>query len=359
MRVVHIESGNHLYGGAVQVRYLLDGLHAAHVDNVLICARGSAIAHAAPQAEIVTVPMGGDLDIGLLGRLRRILARLRPDLVHVHSRRGADLFGAWACALQRLPAVITRRVDSPEAALWARLRYRPYRAVIAISRSIETQLADQGLDRSRVHRIPSAVDAERFRPDADARARVLHAFGLRDDALVVAVVAQLIPRKGHALLLAELPELVRRYPQVEVLCFGRGPLDRELRARIAAFALERHVRLLGFRDDLAQLLPGVDVLVHPASREGLGVALLEALSCAVPVIACAAGGVVDVIENDVHGLLVQANDGSELRRAIERLLEDSAMRRRFGLAGRLHVQNHFSIARMVARHLEVYRHAAV
>ena len=359
MRVVHIESGNHLYGGAAQVRYLLEGLSAAQVDSVLICASGSAIAAAAPATEVITLPMGGDLDIGLAGRLRRTLARLRPDLVHVHSRRGAELFGAWACAWQRLPAVITRRVDSREAAFWARLKYRPYRGVIAISRAIETQLTDQGLDRARVHRIPSAVDTQRYRPDPTARARVINTFGLRDDALIVAVVAQLIARKGHVVLFAELPELVRRYPQLAVLCFGRGPLERQLRAQIAARRLDGHVRLVGFREDLADLLPGADVLVHPASREGLGVALLEALSCAVPVVACAAGGVVDVLRNDMHGLLVPVNDGLELQRALERLLADSTLRRRFGAAGRMHMQNDFSIAQMIAGHLQVYRHAAV
>ena len=357
MRVVHIESGNHLYGGAVQVRYLLQGLNAAQVDNVLICASGSEMAAAAPQTEVIALPMGGDLDIGLLGRLRRTLARLRPDLVHVHSRRGAEIFGAWACALQCLPAVITRRVDSPEVALWARLKYRPYRAVIAISRAIETQLTDQGLDRARVHRIPSAVDTQRYRPDPTARSRVIEVFGLRDDALIVAVVAQLIARKGHAQLFAELQELVRRHPKLQVLCFGRGPLERELRSQIAARALDRHVRLLGFRDDLPDLLPGADVLVHPASREGLGVALLEALSCGVPVVACAVGGIVDVIQHDVHGLLVPVNDGLELQRALERLLVNSTERRRLGAAGRSHVQNNFSIAQMIAGHLQVYRHA--
>jgi len=304
-----------------------------------------------------------DVDARLIGIVSLGLAAVgRYSLaipLELYLAHRAELFGAWACAWQRLPAVITRRVDSREAAFWARLKYRPYRGVIAISRAIETQLTDQGLDRARVHRIPSAVDTQRYRPDPTARARVINTFGLRDDALIVAVVAQLIARKGHVVLFAELPELVRRYPQLAVLCFGRGPLERQLRAQIAARQLDGHVRLVGFREDLADLLPGADVLVHPASREGLGVALLEALSCAVPVVACAAGGVVDVLRNDVHGLLVPVNDGLELQRALERLLADSTLRRRLGAAGRMHMQNDFSIAQMIAGHLQVYRHAAV
>jgi glycosyltransferase involved in cell wall biosynthesis len=358
MRVAHIEAGKHAYGGAAQVRYLLDGLAGARVDNVLICARGGALAECRAQAEVLPLPMHGDFDFGLVGRLRRTLRELKPDVVHVHSRRGADFFGGRACSQQTLPAIITRRVDSPDGALWTRLKYRPYRAVIAISRAIEAQLARSGVERARIHRIPSAVDTERYRPDEGARARLLAAFDLPDDALVVAVVAQLIERKGHASLLAELPELVRAQPALNVLCFGRGPLEHRLRAQVARAGLDRHVHFAGFREDLPQLLPGVDVLAHPASREGLGVALLEALSCRVPIVACAVGGVVDVVEEGVHGHLVAPGNGRELRDALAGLLADGAARRRLGTAGRAHVERNFSIASMIEAHLKVYADAA-
>jgi glycosyltransferase involved in cell wall biosynthesis len=359
MRVAHIESGKHAYGGAAQVRYLLEGLADAQVDNILICARGGALAACHTEAEVLPLPMHGDFDFGLVRRLRRTLRELKPDVVHVHSRRGADFFGGRACALQALPAIVTRRVDAPDSALWTRLKYRPYRAVIAISRAIETQLARSGVETKRIHHIPSAVDTERYRPDDAARARLLAAFRLPDDALIVAIVAQLIDRKGHARLFAELPALARAHPTVKLLCFGRGPLESELRAQVARARLEPHVHFAGFRDDLPQLLAGVDVLAHPASREGLGVALLEALSCGLPVVACAVGGVVDVLEDGVHGRLVAAGDGSRFREALEELLADSAARRRLGAAGRAHVERNFSIARMIAAHLEVYADAAV
>ena len=359
MRVAHIESGKHSYGGAAQVRYLLEGLAHAQVDNILICARGGALAACHAEAEVLPLPMHGDFDFGLAGRLRRTLRELKPDVVHVHSRRGADFFGGRACSQQMLPAIVTRRVDAPDAALWTRVKYRPYRAVIAISRAIETQLARSGVEPRRIHRIPSAVDTERYRPDEGARARLLAAFELPDDALIVAVVAQLIERKGHARLLAQLPALVRAHPTVRLVCFGRGPLERRLRAQVALAGIEPHVQFAGFRDDLPELLPGVDVLAHPASREGLGVALLEALSCGVPVVAYAVGGVVDVFADGVQGRLVAAGDGSRFREALEQLLADGAARRRLGAAGRAHVERTFSIASMIAAHLKVYTDAAV
>jgi glycosyltransferase involved in cell wall biosynthesis len=354
MRILHIESGMHLYGGGAQVRYLIEGLHAEGVDNVLVCARGGALAAAPLPATIVEAPMSGDLDAGLIARLARTIRDLTPDLVHVHSRRGADLFGGLAARLARVPAVLTRRVDSAEPKLVMRLKYRAYRRVIAISSAVAVQLEVAGVERGRIALIRSAVDTERFRPDGAARARLRGAFGLPADSLAVGVVAQLIPRKGHRTLLTELPALVKREPRARVILFGRGPLERELRALVERLGVAEHVSFAGFRGDLAALLPGLDVLVHPAEREGLGVALLEAAAAGVPAVACAAGGVPEVVADGRTGLLVPPGDGAALRQALERLLHDPEQRRALGAAARVRVERGFSVAALAAEHVALY-----
>jgi glycosyltransferase involved in cell wall biosynthesis len=285
--------------------------------------------------------------------LRGLFRELGPDLVHVHSRRGAELFGGLA-ARARWPAVLTRRVDSSEWSPWARFKYGSYSAVVAISRIVESRLLAAGLPRERIHRVPSGVDTERFRPDPDARARLLDVFSLPRDAFVVGVVAQLIPRKGHERLLGTVPVLVARHPRVVVLGFGRGPLAGRLAKKIASGGMERHVKLAGFRDDLASLLPGLDAVLHPARAEGMGVAVLEALAAGVPVVASAVGGILDVIEDGVHGLLVAPDDRRGWVRAVERLMEDPQARVRLGEAGRRRVLERFSAARMAEGNLGVY-----
>jgi glycosyltransferase involved in cell wall biosynthesis len=354
MRIAHIEAGRHLYGGAVQARYLVDALTRAGHDNFLICARGGELARDPQAAHVLELPMHGELDVMLLPRLVRTLERLRPDLVHVHSRRGADLYGGVAAALAGIPAVMTRRVDAAEPAWLARLKYRPYRAVIALSRAIEQQLHDAGLAAERSVLIPSVVDTQRYRPDSAARARLRAEFGWSADALVVGVVAQLIERKRHAWLFGLLPELVNDWPQLRVACFGRGPLERRLRAELAARGLARRVALAGFRADLPELLPGLDLLVHPADREGLGLALLEAASAGVPVVACNVGGVPDVVVDGETGVLVAHRDAAALRRAIARLLGAADERRRLGAAARRHAEQRFDKGRLAAEHLSLY-----
>jgi len=356
MRILHLEAGRHLYGGAAQVRYLIDGLRAARVDNVLVCPPGSALAAAPPAGEIVPLAMHGDLDLGMLPRLARLIRAEHPDLVHVHSRRGADLYGGLAAAIAGVPAVLTRRVDAAEPRWLARLKCRPYAAVVALSRAIEAQLTSAGVDDTRLKRIPSAIDTGLYRPDPAARERLLAEFALPRDALVVAVVAQLIERKGHLRLWAALPELARAEPRMRVLCFGRGPLEQRLMREIAQAGLEQIVTLAGFRSDLPRLMPGFDLLVHPAEREGLGLALLEAAAAGVPVVACAAGGVPDVVEHGVTGVLVPVGDAAALRDAVGRLLAAPGERARLGVAARARAERRFGVASMVAAHVSLYEH---
>jgi glycosyltransferase involved in cell wall biosynthesis len=354
MRIAHIEAGRHLYGGAAQVRYLVEGLAGRGVDNVLLCARGSELAAAVPAARVRALPMHGELDVTLPLRLARELKRLQPDLVHVHSRRGADLYGGLAAALAGVPAVLSRRVDAAEPSLLARVKYRPYRAVVALSRAIEAQLEAAGVPRERIVPIASGVDTQRYRPDAAARGRLTSALALPADALIVGVVAQLIDRKRHAWLFALLPELVREFPKLAVVCFGRGPLEARLRAELRERGLAERVVLAGFRGDLAALLPGLDLVAHPASREGLGLALLEAASAGVPVVACAVGGVPDVVVSGETGALVARDDAAAFRQALRTLLASPAERARLGAAARRHAERRFDTGRLVAAHHALY-----
>jgi glycosyltransferase involved in cell wall biosynthesis len=357
VRIMHVEAGRHLYGGARQVGELIGGLAARGVASTLVCPPDQPLAGSLPAADVIRLPIGGELDVALWARLRRQIAHVKPDLVHVHSRRGADWYGGWAARFERCPAVLTRRVDAPEASPIARLKYRPYRFVVAISRCVESQLRAVLGDSARLRTIPSAVDTRRFRPDASARGRVVGEFDLPAAAPIVGIAAQLIARKGHRHLFDCLPELIRRRGDLSVLCFGRGPLERRLKRHVASLGLGAHVRFVGFRDDLPDLLPGVDLLVHPAQREGLGLVLLEAMSCAVPIVAAPSGGIVDVVDSGTEGLLVPLDDPRGWVRAIDELLADPARRARMGAAGRARVEREHTVERMASRYLDLYRSA--
>jgi glycosyltransferase involved in cell wall biosynthesis len=355
MNVVHVEAGRHLYGGALQVLYLLRGLRERPGRNVLVCPQGSALAEAARGvADVVhPIPMGGELDLGLVPRLLGLLRRERPDLVHLHSRRGADLWGALAARRAGVPVVLSRRVDNPEPRWLVGLKYRLYDHVVTISEAIRQVLIAEGVAPDRVTCVPSAVDTEAYRPgceDAWFRAE----FGLAPAVPVIGMVAQFIDRKGHGVLIEAAPPVLAAYPEARFLLFGQGPLKAACEDQARRRGLTRQVLFPGFRRDLARVLPCLTLLVHPALLEGLGVSLLQAAACGVPTVASAVGGIPEAVRDGVTGALVPPGDPDALAEAVRALLADPERRRAQGANGRRHALERFSPAAMVEGNSEVY-----
>lgn len=355
MRILHVEGGRHLYGGAFQVLHLVRGLAARGHENLLACPRGCALAEAAaPFAEVHGLPMHGDADLLMVGRLYRLIRARRPDLVHLHSRIGADVMGGIAARLTGVPVIHTRRVDNPEPRWLVALKYRLHDRVIAISEGIGQVLIAEGLPAAKLRVVRSAIDHERYAAPID-RAAVRERLEVPAEAVLIGVIAQLIPRKGHRFLLDALPELIAAHREIQVCFFGQGPLTDALQQHIDAAGLSRHVRLAGFRDDLPEILPALDLVVHPALMEGLGVSLLQAASAGVPIVASRTGGIPEAVRDGENGLLVPPGDVVALRAAINALLDDPERRRALGAGGRALMAREFSIDAMVEGNLAVYR----
>jgi glycosyltransferase involved in cell wall biosynthesis len=355
VRVLHVEGGRNLYGGAQQVLYLLRGLEERGVQSTLVCPQGSALAEAAaPFADLYAMPMAGDLDVRIIGGMRRCIRACRPDLVHLHSRIGADVMGGIACRLEGVPVVHSRRQDNPEHRLAVALKYRLHDRVIAISQQIGNVLLSEGLPRAKLRVVRSAVDWERFAGPC-RRTEVCASLGVSPGARLIGVVAQLIERKGHRFLIEALPPVVSEFPDVRVLFFGKGPAEADLRRRIASAGLADQVLLAGFRSDLPDILPCLELLVHPATMEGLGVSLLQAASAGVPLVASDAGGIPEAVRDGVNGLLVPPGDVAALGRAVSTLLRDPGLTRRLGEGGRQLMRREFSVDAMVEGNLAVYR----
>jgi glycosyltransferase involved in cell wall biosynthesis len=354
VRILHVETGRHLYGGPRQVLYLLEGLAGRGIDNVLVCPRDSAIAaEAAVWAEVFAVPARGDLDVTLIPRVWRAALTMRADLVHLHSRRGADVMGGIAGRMLRRPVVLSRRVDNPETPRQVRLKYRLYDRVIAISGAIERVLLKCGVPRAKLRMVPSAVDCRRFDAPLE-RQRFLDALGLAPGTRCIGVVAQLIPRKGHADLLSVWPSIQAEHPETRLILFGRGPLEAELKSHAARLGSARTVIFAGFREDLPRLLPNLDLLVHPARQEGLGVAVLEAACAGVPIVATAAGGITEIIRHGENGALAPPGNRRALAQAVLQLLAAPRLARQLAEQARRDVETRYSVAAMVAGNLAVY-----
>jgi len=356
MRVVHLEAGRHVYGGALQALLLVEGLERRGVENVLVVAEGSEVEERARSRGLPVrgLPMAGEADLAFPFRFRQILSQEDPDLVHLHSRRGADTLGALTTKVARIPTVLSRRVDNPEAGWSLGAKYRLFDAVITISEAIGDVLRKQGVPEGKLHCVHSALDPDPFQGPC-RRKEFLAELGLPEGHKIVGMAAQFIPRKGHGTLLEAVPEILEIHPDTRFVLFGRGPDWDTIASRVRTSTLEGRVLLPGFREDLATLLPCLDLLVHPATLEGLGIILLQASASGIPVVASAVGGIPEAVAHGESGLLVPPGDPSALADAVVSLLSDPGRARAMGEAGRRRVKDLFSVDRMVEGNLAVYR----
>lgn len=355
MKILHIESGKHLYGGAKQVQLIINGLQQRGVENHLICTKGAEIAKAVQDsgATIHPIHFPHEVSIPVIFRIKKIIQRIKPDIVHLHSRRGADTLGGIAAKLSGTPCVLSRRVDNTETALIFKPKYALYDKVISISQGIGDVLVSQGLSKDKLRVVHSSIHTSDYLKAYDKTA-FKQEFSLSDKAIIIGVVAQLIKRKGHRYLFECLPSLIKKHPNLHVLCFGQGPLLEELQQSINQLKLSKHVTLTGFRNDLDKWFGCLDLLVHPADMEGLGVSLLQTGATGVPIIASNVGGIPEIVIHEKTGLLIEPGDVEHLEHYINTLVSSAELRQRYGHALQQHIQKTFSIETMITGNLAVY-----
>ncbi len=211
-----------------------------------------------------------------------------------------------------------------------------------------------GVPPSRVRLLYSGLPVERYAraPEAD-RAALRAEWNIATTDTVIAMIGRLSEEKGHALFLRGLAPWLKGQSQTRLMIIGGGSLEAALKKLVRDLDIEDHVIFTGHRDDVPSLLSFVDVLVMPSIREGLGYAALEAMAAGCAVAAFAVGGLPEIVQDEVTGLLSPPGDVPHLVGQIERLLTDEALRVRLRENGLRHVRS-FSVETHVDRLVGIY-----
>ncbi|MBS0642741.1 MAG: glycosyltransferase family 4 protein [Acetobacteraceae bacterium] len=195
-------------------------------------------------------------------------------------------------------------------------------------------------------------DPSIFRPNPDARAATRAALGVPEDRVVVIAVSRLVWHKGYP----ELAEAMATLPELELWVVGeRLASDRgaDMVAVLQAAGLGDRLRLLGYREDIPDLMAAADIFTLPSRFEGLPMSVIEAMLTGLPVVATRVRGPDEQVVQDVTGLKVPAGDGSALGAALGRLAADKALRQRMGEAGRARALELYDEAKVLARTLDL------
>ena len=366
LRIAGVDPERKFGGGETQVLGLtLELLRMGHRAE-LFCDPDGQLWNRASAAGILCRPLRvrNAVDIAAGLRLRALLSGERYDVVHFHTAR-AHALAPYARSSSAL-RIVTRRMDyRPNRWFGGYLYNHAVDGVIAISAGVADALAGGGAARERIRVVPSGVDCAHFAPpDARTRDAARARLDLRPDDVVVGALGALVPRKGHRVLIDAMAlargqqdkaaQAAAAGGRLHCLIAGAGPLAAELAGAARELGRQDDMRILGRLEEPRDLLWALDLFVMPSLNEGLGVAALEAMACGLPVVASAVGGLREVVEDGVSGLLVAPGDPGELANALISLVHAAEWRAALGAAARQRVIEKFSMRAMARGTAEVY-----
>jgi glycosyltransferase involved in cell wall biosynthesis len=314
-----------------------------------------ALRREAPAYDVLVVR--GTRVLGLPGL---VAARSARKAVVLQPEVNGELTGqvyTWGTALDR---PLPRRAIGTAAAARNRI-LRDADAFVAMSRLIRDEMVGAGVAQEKIRHIPHGVDTERFRPATPAERNDLRGrLGLPYDARIVAFTGRLLRGKGLETL---VEAFASQEPRAHLLIVGSGDgqalsVEDALRERVGRGDLAGRVTMTGRVDDVEDYLRASDVFAFPSEFEGLGLALIEAQACGLACVGSRTGGIVDVIEHDKTGLLVNPGQPADLAAALHALLAGEARRVALGAAARESAQRLFDVRDSVDRYRALFRELA-
>ncbi len=343
------------YSGGLSTELACLGVHCQHLDMAVLRRRYLS-AYGLPR--FLWRLVRGSRQLGRLIQCEGV------DLVHCNT--AAVWSGALAAKLSGCPLIwhiheiITHPPLMRKVIAWLVTLLAD--SVVTISGAVRDHLlADRPTAAAKIVVIPDAVDTHRFHPQVDGTL-LRQELGLGADDVLVGCVGRLHTWKGQDLLVEAARHVVAQMPNVHFAIVGDivpgQPKPRQIvEQRIQRWNLGANVHLLGFRREMPQVMAALDILALPSTLpEPFGVVLLEAMAMAVPVVAAAHGGALEIVVDDETGLLVPPGDAKTLADAIGQLAISPAARWRMGAAGRRRAEANYRFDQHVAAFQELYDH---
>ena len=292
-----------------------------------------------------------ELDPRAAWALRGVIRREHVDIVHTHTAHGVAL-GAMGCLGTTAKLVITRHSDfRPRANLGTRWKYSRADALIAISNASKNAMVASGMPPESITIVRGGSDQSK--PIVPASASTLASLGAAPGSPVVVQVSQLVQHKDPLTFVAAIDAARARVPSIRAILVGDGPLRANVERAVTEKGLGEHLRVAGYRTDADSLLAAADVVTLSSEEDALPSVLFDALFCGKPICATRAGGVPEIIEDKVSGLLSPVADGPALGDSIARVINNPALARALSTGARARA-NEFSIERSVGRTIAVY-----
>jgi glycosyltransferase involved in cell wall biosynthesis len=302
-------------------------------------------------------PCKGRFDSKTIASIRDFIFSEQPNILHSHGYKSN--FYAWrALSGRKIPWVITnhgKRVGMKLSVYnWLNIIVMKKAAkIVAVSQVLADEMIKQGISSTKIVVIDNGVDLQRF-TDLQENNDMRKSFGLNGNNKIIGIVGSMTEEKGHLYLLEAARQVVEKYPECRFLLVGDGVQRRLLEEKTANLGLNGKVLFTGSRKDVPEILSILDAFILPSLKEGLPMALLEAMASKIPVIATSVGAIPKMVEDSINGLLIPPKNSDAISEAINKMLSNGDSTKEMATKGFEKVRDHYSSDIMAKKYLALY-----
>ncbi len=332
IHVIHVSTATSWRGGEQQLAYLIEGLKTHGVKQQVLCVEKAPFAEYCLKNGIATTPFRkhGALNLKAAAMLTRICKTNQALIVHCHDSH-AHSIAYIAAFIFRNPAriVIHRRVDFPVSkSVFSRAKYKHPKIAkfICVSEAIKKILLPGLKDPAKATVIHSGIDLSRFE-HVENRGLLKKEFGLSEKNILIGNVSALAPHKDYFTFINTAEILLKNNPHFRFVIIGEGPERAAIETEIHKKGLKDRILMAGFRNNVPELLKELSVLLLTSKTEGLGTTILDAFASGLPVVATRAGGIPEIVEHKVSGLLADVKNVRQLSQMVEMLINNEDLKR--------------------------------
>jgi L-malate glycosyltransferase len=357
MRIIHFSTPLSWRGGERQLAFLLEELNLRGINQMVVCSKGSAMESycKSNRIDVTTLPKSSSISLFNAYRFSKICKRSVVDLIHAHDSHAHTIaLNASVFFNNQTPVVLSRKVDFPVGENWlSKFKYNHscvYK-IICVSAEIKKILNAVIKDKDKLKVVHDGVNLSGFSKAASGILR--KEYKIRNDELLIGNIAAIAPHKDYYTFVDTAKILIEKGVKAKFMIIGEGSEKESITNYVQGANINDHIIFTGFRKDIPEILPELDVFLFTSKTEGLGSSILDAYLCGVPVISTDAGGIPEIIIDGETGLLSPVKNALHLAENVLRMIKDDQLKAKLTKNAKQYVLG-YSKEIMAQKTLDVY-----
>ena len=356
--ILHLDSELGWRGGQQQAVYLFEYLLKNNYKTHFICRIESKLAGYFKQNDYPfhSLPLKNELDLYSAWKIAQFCQKNHYQILHLHSAHALALGLLAKVFYRELKLIGVRRVDFKiKRNIFSQIKYKSnwIDVIIAISDNIKRVMLDDGIPANKIKTIRSGIDIHKF-DKVPCNSSLKKDLDIPSDSLVIGTVAAIVGHKDYPNLLKAAEIVINSREQVVFIAAGTGDKEKEVFALAKKLNLKGRFKFLGYRNDVGQLLKLMDIFVLASQMEGLGTSVLDAMSVGLPIVGTNAGGIPEMLKQNVSGLIVPKQNPQALADSLLKLIDKRELREKISQNAKQEVKQ-FDVSLTAKKNIELYR----